>query len=238
MTIFDPGRDRAANEFPVNGELIKFDDAIIRVREALNAAGLTPASEHQAVMIENGRTTHMTTDARIVLADHPDGQLRAVLSDEASAFTVNEIGQIWPTDQIETDEFNQIWPAPEGQDWVLERKDEPDVVLRPGNTIAFGPKGVEHIVSRKHHGADKLLVTVMTLSGVFPAEGGLRVKSDETISSVLEKAARKLDLADTSGWVVSLAGNDINASLTFGQAGLTGTVELDWMPREGGGGNA
>ena len=238
MTIFDPGCDRAADEFPINGKLIKFDDAIIRVREALNAAGLTPASEYQAVMIENGRTSHLTTDAKIALADHPHGQLRAVLSDEASAFTVNEIGQIWPTDQIETDEFNLIWPAPEGQDWVLERKDEPDVVLRPGSTIALGPKGVEHIVSRKHHGADRLLVTVMTLSGVFPAEGGLRVKSDETISSVLEKAARKLDLADTSGWIVSVGGNDINASLTFGQAGLTGTVELDWMPREGGGGDA
>lgn len=238
MPIYDPLRARAADEFPVNGELIKFGDPIIDLRDALNAAGLTPASEHQAVLVENRRTRLLTTEDKIVLVEHPRSQLRAALSDVAFAFTVNEIGQFWPEEQLETDEFNRIWPAPEGQDWVLERKDEPDVVLRPGSTIAFGPKGVEHIVSRKHHGADKLLVTVMTLSGVFPAEGGLRVKSDETISSVLEKVTRKLDLADTSGWVVSFEGNDVNASLTFGQAGLTGTVELDWMPREGGGGYA
>lgn len=238
MDTFDPGRIRAANEFPVNGQVLKFDDPIVDVREALNTAGLTPASEHQAVMVENKRTHLLETEDKIVLADHPHGELRAFLSDTAFAFTVNEIGQVWGTDQMETDEFNRIWPAPAGQDWVFEREDEPDVVLRPGSTISFGPKGVEHIVSRSHHGADKLFVTVMTLSGVFPAEGGLRVESSELISSVLEKAAKKLGLTDTSGWVVSVAGNDINATLTFGQAGLTGIVELDWMPREGGGGHA
>lgn len=238
MDTFDPGRIRAADEFPVNGQVLKFDDPIIEVREALNAAGLTPASEHQAIMVENKRTHLLETEDKIVLADHPYGQLRAFPSDVAFAFTVNEIGQVWGTEQMETDEFSRIWPAPLGQDWVLERVDEPDVVLRPGGTISFGPKGVEHIVSRPHHGADKLLVTVMTLSGVFPAEGGLRVESNELISTVLDKAAKKLGLTDTTDWVVSVAGNDINATLTFEQAGLTGTVELDWMPREGGGGHA
>ena len=139
---------------------------------------------------------------------------------------------------METDELFRIWPAPEGRDWVLERVDEPDVVLRPGGTVPFGPKGVEHIVSRPHHGAEKVLVTVMTLSGVFPAEGALRVDSTEVIMSVLDKTAKKLELADTSGWVVSVDGKDINATVTFAQAGLSGAVELDWMPREGGGGRA
>lgn len=238
MDMFNPGRVRAANEFPVNGQLIKFDDRIIETREALNAAGLAPASEHQAIMVENKRTHLLETEDKIVLANHPHGALRTFLSDAVFAFTVDEIGQVWGTEQMETNEFYQIWPAPAGRDWVLERADEPDVVLRPGSTVLFGPKGVEHIVSRPHHGADKLLVTVMTLSGVFPAEGALRIESTELISSVLDEAAKKLDLTDTSSWVVSVAGNDVNASATFGQAGLTGTVELDWMPREGGGGIA
>jgi hypothetical protein len=79
---------------------------------------------------------------------------------------------------------------------------------------------------------------VLTLSGVFPMEGALRTDGSELISSVLAKAAKKLNLTDTSGWVVNVAGRDINASLTFAQAALSGVIELEWMPREGGGGNA
>ena len=238
MDNFDPGRVRAADEFPVNGQPIKLGDPIVEVRELLNAAGLTPASEQQAILVDNKRTHLLETEDKIVIADYPRGALRAFFSDTAFPFTVDEIGQVWGTDQMETDEFFKIWPAPEGRDWVLERTEEPDVVLRPGGTVPFGPKGVEHIVSRPHHGTEKVLVTVMTLSGVFPAEGALRVDSAEVIMSVLEKAAKKLELADTSGWVVSIGGKDVNATMTFAQAGLSGVVELDWMPREGGGGRA
>jgi hypothetical protein len=225
-------------EFTVNGRALRFDEPVIDVRDALNAAQLTPASEYQAVLVESGRTHLLETEDKIVLADHPHGDLRTFLSDRSFSFTINEISQVWGTDQMETDELYAIWPPADGYDWVLEKVDEPDVVLRPGSTVAFGPKGVEHIVARPHHNADKLLVTVLTLSGVFPAEGALRVSNTDLISSVLEKAAKRLELKDTTGWVVSAAGNDVSPSLTFAQAGLAGVVELDWMPREGGGGNA
>jgi len=238
MDMFVSGHTRAAEEFPVNGQVIKFDDPIIEVREALNAAGLTPASEYQAVLVEKGRTHLLQTDDKIVIADHPKGALRAFLSGEAFSFTINEVSQVWGTEEMDTDELYQIWALPSGHDWVLERADVPDVVLRPEGMLSFGPKGVEHIVSRPHHGAGKLLVTVMTMSGIFPAEGALRVNSSELISSVLEKAANKLHLTDTSSWVVSVNEQDISASLTFAQAGLSGTVVLDWLPREGGGGYA
>lgn len=234
----DPGRTRATNEFPVNGQPFSFDDPIIDVREALNAAGLTPATEHQAVIVKKGRTHLLQTDDKITIADHPGGGLRAFRSGEAFAFTINEVSQIWGEGQMETDELYRIWTPPSGHDWVLEKTDEPDTVIRPGSTLSFGPEGVEHIVARPHHGAGKLLVTVFTLSGVFPAEGALRVGADELISSVLAKAAEKLNLADTSTWVVSFGERDINASVTFAEAGLAGVVELDWMPREGGGGHA
>jgi len=238
MDTHNPGRVRAADEFPINGQIIKFDDPVIDVRDALNAAGLTPASEYQAILVEKGRTHLLSTEDKIVITDHAHGYLRAFLSDRSFSFTVNEISQVWGTDQMDTDELYSIWSPPSGHDWVLEQVDEPDVLLRPSSTVSFGPKGVEHIVARPHHGADKLLVTVLTLSGVFPSEGAIRVDSSELISNVLNKAANKLNLADTSGWVVCAAGKDINASVTFAQAGLSGVVELEWMPREGGGGNA
>ncbi len=56
MDLLDPGRVRAAAEFLVNGQKFEFDDPIIEVREALDAAGLTPASEHQVILVEKGRT--------------------------------------------------------------------------------------------------------------------------------------------------------------------------------------
>ena len=238
METFDPGRLRAPDEVILNGQSIRLGDPIVTVRETLMAAGLTPASEHQVVLVENGRTHLLETDDKLVIADHPHAELRAFRSGEAFGFTLNEVGQVWGSDQMETDELLRIWPPPSGQDWVLERVEEPDIILRPSGSISFGPTGVEHIVARPHHGPDKLLVTVLTLSGVFPAEGALRVESSEAISSVLSRAAKALNLTDTSNWVVSVAERDIPISASFAQAGLAGAVELDWMPREGGGGHA
>lgn len=238
VDMVEPAHTRGAGEFPVNGEVIAFNDPIIEIREALNRAGLTPASEHQVILVEKRRTHLMQTEDKLTLAEHPQGYLRAFRSGESSSFTVDEIQQVWGTEEMETDEFYSIWSPPRGHDWVLERSSEPDIVLRPGSTINFGPKGVEHIVSRPHHGAEKVLVTVLTLSGVFPAEGALRVDSTETIASILDKAAKKLELASTSNWVVSVGGRDIVPSQTFAQANLSGTIEIDWMPREGGGGHA
>jgi hypothetical protein len=238
MDTFDPGRVRAPNQLPVNGEPLTFDDPIIQVSEALNAGDYKPASEHTAILVEKGRTHLVLNEDKITLADHPHAALRVFASDEAFKFTVDEISQVWGAEEMEVDEFNAIWPAPAGHDWVLELEDEPDVVLKSGGIISFGPKGTEHIESRAHHGPNKLLVTVMTLSGTYPSQGAARVDSSELISEVLDRAKKKLKLTDTSDWVVSVNKVDIAPTLTFAQAGLSGTVVLDWMPQEGGGGRA
>lgn len=226
---------RAGDEFPVNGEILKLG-AVFEVRDALVAAGLTPPSEHQTILVETGRTHLLEAEDKVVVADHPQGALRVFPSGEDYGFTVDEISQVWGTEQIETDEFYSIWAPPAGHDWVLEREDEPDVVIRPNGTLSFGPKGVEHVVSRPHHGHDKVLVTVLTLSGIYPPGGAVRVDASERIVDVLDRAAKALHLTDTSGWILSVGSRDLDPSLTFAAAGLAGTVELDWMPREGGGG--
>ena len=238
MDANDAGHTRSKYEFSVNGQTLTFDDPAIEVRQALNAAGLTPASEFQAILVNGARTHLLETEDRIEIADRSHRYLRAFHSDRSFSFTVNEIGQVWGDEHMEVDELYAIWTPPQGHDWVLEESDRPDVVLRPGGTVSFGPKGVEHIVARPHHGADKLLVTVLTLEGIFPAEGALRVEASERISTVLEKAAKKLELTDTSTWIVSANGKDVEPAHTFAQAHLSGVVELEWMPREGGGGHA
>lgn len=69
-------------------------------------------------------------------------------------------------------------------------------------------------------------------------EGALRVKAETLVSEVLERAARTLHLTDTAAWIVSIDQRAINIALSFTQNGLTGHVDLDWLPPEGGGGDA
>ena len=76
---------------------------VFEVREALIKAGLTPPSEHQTILVEPGRTHLLEAEDKVVIADHPDGQLRVFPSGEDYGFTVDEISQVWGTEQIETE---------------------------------------------------------------------------------------------------------------------------------------
>jgi hypothetical protein len=137
---------------------------------------------------------------------------------------------------MEVDEFLTIWLAQANHDWVLEREDEPDTVLAPGGLLSFGPEGVEHVVSRKADPAQKVLVTVVTTAGTFPAEGFKRYPASTVIAEILADAKRKLKITDTDTWIVTVAGKDVDVNLTLAEAGLVGEAVLEWGAREGGGG--
>lgn len=225
-----------AREYTVNGQVAYFDDNKIEGRDILNAIGFVPASEHQLILIKDKRTRLIGTDDTLNLKKEAGGVLRAFRSDRTFSFTVDEISQLWGVAEMDVDEFFLHWPAPAGKEWLLEKDDEPDTVLRSGGSLNFEPDGVEDIISRPAKVANKVLVTVFTTSGTFPAQGSMRVDADELISAVLARAAKKLKLTATTGWVVQVGGNDVNTSLTFAQAGLSGEVDLEWGAREGGGG--
>ena len=235
MTDEMEGRTRGY-EFPVNGIPIAFPDRVFSGREALTRSGHTPASEYQLILVHTGRTHLVGTDDDIDAVEHEGGELRAFSGDRSFTFTVDEVGQVWGSEDMEVDEFERIWPAPDGHHWVLERDDEPDTVLSAGGVLTFGPQGVEDIVSRKDQHPDKVLVSVVTTAGVFPAEGTRRYQADTLISSVLADAARKLHITAAPDWVVTVDGRDVDPALSFQQQGLSGTVKIEWGPREGGGG--
>jgi hypothetical protein len=223
-------------DFPVNGAEVAFSDRVITGREALTKSGNSPASEHQLVLVREGRTRLIGTDDEIDLKKEKGGALRAFPSDRSYSFTVDEVGQVWGSADMEVDEFLSIWPPRGGFQWVLERDDELDTVLAAGGLLSFGPQGVEDIVSRKIQHSDKVLVTVVTTAGTFPHEGAKRYPSSTVIADVLADAARKLQISDTATWVVVVGGRDISPTHTFAQAGLSGEVALEWGAREGGGG--
>lgn len=229
------GRTRGVS-YPVNGIDVEFSDNVITGREALTRSGNVPANEHQLILVRDGRTHLIGTDDDIDLKKEKGGILRAFLSDRNFGFTVDEVGQVWGTDDMEVDEFLSIWPPRNGHHWVLEREEEPDTVLRPGGLLSFGENGVEDVVSREDVHPDKVLVTVVTTAGTFPAEGAKRYPASTPITQVLADAARKLHLTGTEGWIVTVAGRDVSPTQTLAEAGLVGQVALEWGAREGGGG--
>lgn len=79
-------------------------------------------------------------------------------------------------------------------------------------------------------------VQIITTSGTYPSHGYDRVPTHQKVRIQLNEAARKLELTDTSGWVLSLGGREIDPEKSWLGNGLHGDVQLDWGPREGGGG--
>lgn len=227
---------KCGHEYPVNGVLTNFPDRVFTGREALTRSGHTPASEFQLILVRDQRTHLILTDDDIDAIEQAGGELRAFRSDGTCAFTVDEVGQVWGDEGMEVGEFLRHWPPPEGHHWEIERDDEPDTVLEGGGVLSFGPEGVEHIVSKKDKHRDMVLVMVVTTAGVYPAEGSKRYPAKTMISSVLEDAARKLKITAVPDWVVQIGGNDVLATQTFEQLGLTGSVTIEWGAREGGGG--
>jgi len=83
-------------------------------------------------------------------------------------------------------------------------------------------------------------VSISTTAGFFPAEGFDRVPAHQKIKVELEKAARKLQINNTSGWIatVSTPGGKrtLDVEKSYAENALSGQVEIDWGPSEGGGG--
>ena len=223
-------------DYPVNGIDVAFPDDITTGRVALTLSGNTPASEYRLILLRDHQTRLIGTDDEIDLKKEKGGALRAFRSDRSYRFTIDEVRQVWGTEDMEVDEFLLIWPPRDGHQWVLERENEPDTVLVSGGLLSFSPNGVEHIVLRKDTHPDKVLVTVVTTAGTYPAEGAKRYPASTPIAHVLADAARKLDITDTKTWIVTVAGRDVSPTLTFAQAGLSGEIALEWGAREGGGG--
>jgi hypothetical protein len=85
-------------------------------------------------------------------------------------------------------------------------------------------------------GADFDQVVVLTTSGSYPEQGHEQVNANQKVDVILKKAAKALNLTDTSGWVVRNGDQPVNPDASFASQGLAGVVELDWGPEEGGGG--
>lgn len=83
-------------------------------------------------------------------------------------------------------------------------------------------------------------VSISTTAGFYPAEGYEQVSVDEKVEVQLEKAARDLDIKPTNDWIAQVNGSEglraIEPMKTYMENRLSGQVDIDWGPKEGGGG--
>jgi len=79
-------------------------------------------------------------------------------------------------------------------------------------------------------------VVILTTSGSYPSTGTDSVPSHQKVRQQLKKAAQALGLVDTDTWVAKVGGREIDPEKSYIDNGLTGSVRIDFGPREGGGG--
>lgn len=83
-------------------------------------------------------------------------------------------------------------------------------------------------------------VSIATTAGFFPTEGFHRVPTHQKVEVELEKAKNELKIKDTVGWVATVTSSTgkraVDPAKNYIENGLSGKVEIDWGPSEGGGG--
>lgn len=81
-----------------------------------------------------------------------------------------------------------------------------------------------------------LFVAVITTAGTFPSEGFDEVPENQPVKVALGQASKSLGITSTNGWIATVGGRELNINQSYVENNLTGNVEINWGPREGGGG--
>jgi len=79
-------------------------------------------------------------------------------------------------------------------------------------------------------------VIVVTTSGLFPPSGSDRLASNQPVKNQLKKAVKELHIVDTTNWVATVGGTQIDPDKSYTENGLSGLVSIDYGPSHGGGG--
>jgi len=83
-------------------------------------------------------------------------------------------------------------------------------------------------------------VSISTTAGFFPEEGFNRVPVNQKVEVELKQAQKKLGIKDVEGWIATVTADggkrDLDVTKGFRDNKLSGQVEIDWGPSEGGGG--
>jgi hypothetical protein len=155
----------------------------------------------------------------------------------------NEGARRVPIDEPVNDELlraKEVLGLHDTDDWVV-RVVEPD-----GGTRAVEPQqsfrqnALRGHVKLEWHPRHTVRVSISTTAGFFPAEGFNAVPVRQAVNEELHKAKEALKIRDVDGWVASVIERHgkrlIDPQQSYEANRLSGKVEIDWGPSEGGGG--
>ena len=98
------------------------------------------------------------------------------------------------------------------------------------NEVAASKKPKDHEVE----------VSVSTTAGFYPTEGFIRIPAHQKVEHDLHEAKRELKIKDVDKWIATVTGPTgkqiVDPSKSYTENNLSGKVEIDWGPSEGGGG--
>jgi hypothetical protein len=120
------------------------------------------------------------------------------------------------------------------EDIILLVEDREVVCRRHQKIHEFGIKHGHHVHLKKQH---HIKVSVLTTSGIWPPEGFAIVSIHQLVKIQLHHAAKKLKITNTTGWKATVGTKELNIEQNYQANGLSGEVEINFGPREGGGGN-
>ena len=90
--------------------------------------------------------------------------------------------------------------------------------------------------SHDEHGGNFVEIAVHTTAGIYPSADYVEYPSHQPVRHALQTAEKKLKITDSSNWVALIGEKEINPDASYADQGLTGQLDIDWGPREGGGG--
>jgi sulfur carrier protein ThiS len=157
-----------------------------------------------------------------VHADDGNDPKRITLAEDA---TVEDLLRII---QAETGAIAEL----EGEILLLV-EDREALVRREHKLCDHGIRHGHHVhVSKAKH----IYVAVVTTSGTWPHKGFASVPIHQAVKIQLQHAAKRLGITDMSNWVAKVKGRELNVEKNYTENGLHHKVDIDYGPREGGGG--
>ncbi len=135
--------------YTVNEKRFEIWDGVQDGRNILRNAGCDPAAEHILIEVLHPGTVVVGLDEDVELGGPKQKEFRAFLSDRTFAFTINERGYEWGGATISETELRHLGDVSAEKVLVLDRTDQPDLVLDEGATVDLGQRGTEHLRTEK-----------------------------------------------------------------------------------------
>lgn len=154
-------------EIIINGKRLSTGDPVTEGRKLLHLGGYDPVDEHVLIQILRPGARSIGLDEEVRLDEPGREEFRAFASDRTFSFTIDEVGYEWGVAKITGAELRDISGVADGKVLLLEREDEPDVIIEDDAVVDLAARGTEHIRSGKR------LVTVYYKDDPFELERGI-----------------------------------------------------------------